>query len=118
MKSKEFQLNTMGWYADPINQKTICDTIRKICRDEWKSHEDILDDMSHLFATSGLKVTIPDPHNNGQYIRYFIGAVTIYRRWLSMHLQVNAIGEPLHPPRYLSRVRDLHLYTLLKAAKT
>lgn len=118
LKTKEFHLNTMGWYGEAVNQKANCDEIRRICRDAWLSHEDVLDDMSHLFAIRDVKVMIPDPHNEGKRIRYVIGEVTIYRRWLSLHLQVNAAGEPLHPPRFLSRVRDLHLYTLMKAATT
>ena len=118
LKTREFHLNDMRWYHEPVNQKSICDEIRRICRKEWLSHEDILDDMSHLFAVRGLKVSIPDPHNESKRIPYVIGPVMIYRRWLSLHLQVNAAGEPLHPPRFLSRVRDLHLYTLIKAATT
>jgi hypothetical protein len=114
LKTKVFHLNAMGWYGIAENQKLICDDMRFIARTEWKSHEDLLDEKSLLLALPELKATIPDPKNEFRRIAYRPCAVTYDRRQLSYFLQFNDRGEPLRPPRLLSRVRDWHLYVLTK----
>ena len=109
------ELHAIGDYGCPEMQKEIIHDIKKVCREECLSHEAVIDDMSFKFALPGLKATIPDPHRKGQRIAYPIGVVTIYRRWLSLLLRVNEDGYPRHVPCLLERIRELHLYLLIKA---
>lgn len=109
------ELHAIDYYGCAKVQKKIVHDIKRICRAEWLSHEALIDDMSFKFALPRLVVTIPDPHHEGSRIAFPVPVVTIYRRWLSMHLKVDANGELCHPPRLLDRVRELHLYLLIKA---
>ena len=115
MKEINIELHAIGDYGCPEMQKIIIHGIKKICREEWLSHESVIDDMSFKFALPGLKATIPDPHHEGRRMVYHIGVVTVYRRWLSLLLCVDEDGYPRHAACLLERIRELHLYLLIKA---